>query len=437
MAGAYLTETPGVGGRLRERPEDFRVEEIPLRPPDGDGEYLHLLVEKRGVSTLEALRALRRALNLDEDRAGCAGLKDANAVARQWLSFRLPEREAADALPRAKDAAEGVRVLEAARSRSGLRRGALAGNRFEILIREVAPGAEERARTTLDALLSRGLPNAFGDQRFGAHGHTARIGLALARRDWRGALDAMLGAARLSSAREGADARLLEAARRYEAGDFGGARRLCPASWEAERRVLARLEGGASPGRAAAAIPARERALYGGALQAAVFNLCLARRLEARAHDRVWAGDALFHHPSGRARRAGAAEKEADAAARFETSPAGPLIGRKLLEARGEPRKMERSVLESLGVGEPAILDGLAGLGLYGARRPYRARMSEARLEMEGANLRLRFTLPPGAYASEALRELTKGEPPVGAVARLGEAGGTGGASRFTGEAVR
>lgn len=427
MAGAYLTEAAGVGGRLRERPEDFRVEEIPLRPPDGDGEYLHLLVEKRGVSTLEALRALRRALNLGEERAGCAGLKDANAVARQWLSFRMGAEKAADALAKAKDAAEGVRVLEAARSRRGLRRGALAGNRFEILIREAAPGAEGRARATLDALLSRGLPNAFGDQRFGAHGHTARIGLALTGGDWRGALDAMLGAARLSSAREGADARLLarllEAARRYEAGDFAGARRLCPASWEAERRVLARLEGGASPGRAAAAIPARERALYGGALQAAVFNLCLARRIEARAHDRVWAGDALFHHPSGRTRRAGAAEKEADAAARFETSPAGPLIGRKLLEARGEPRKMERSVLESLGAGTPEILDGLAGLGLYGARRPYRARMSGAGLRTEGANLRLWFTLPPGAYASEALRELTKSEPPVGAVARLGEAG--------------
>ena len=129
----------------------------------------------------------------------------------------------------------------------------------------------------------------------------------------------------------------------------------------------------------------------------------------------------IFHHPSGKVRRAGAPGKEADALARFEASPAGPLVGRKLLEARGEPRKLERSVLESLGVGEPEILDGLDGLGLYGSRRPYRARVKDAGLRAENGNLRLWFTLPPGAYASEALRELTKNDPPVGAVARVGE----------------
>lgn len=421
MAGAYLTEgTAGVGGRLRARPEDFRVEEIPLLRPSGDGEHLYLRVEKRGVSTIEALRVLRRALNLKEEKAGCAGLKDANAVARQWFSFQTKARGVPDAALRAAEES-GIRVLEATRSRVGLRRGALSGNRFEALIRGVAPDAERKAREILDRLVSRGLPNAFGDQRFGVHGHTARIGFALARRDWRGALDALLGDARFSSAREGADERLLEAARRYEAGDFEGAKRLYPASWEAERRALSRLAEGAPHRLAAAAVPPRESALYGGAFQAAVFNLCLAKRIEARAHDRVWAGDVIFHHPSGKARRAGAPGKEADALARFEASPAGPLVGRKLLEARGEPRKLERSVLESLGAGEPEILDGLDGLGLYGSRRPYRARVKDARLRTENGNLRLWFTLPPGAYASEALRELTKNDPPVGAVARVGE----------------
>ena len=89
MAGAYLTgSVPGTGGRLRARPEDFRVEEIPLAPPSGDGEHLHLWVEKRGVSTMEALRALCRALGASEAEAGYAGLKDANAVTRQWFSFQ-------------------------------------------------------------------------------------------------------------------------------------------------------------------------------------------------------------------------------------------------------------------------------------------------------------------------------------------------------------
>lgn len=419
MAAAYLTDAAGVGGRLRVRPEDFCVEEIPRARPSGDGEHLYLWVEKRGVPTMEALRVLCRALNLTEEAAGCAGLKDARAVTRQWFSFQTRARDVSDALLRAEEGGR-LRVLEATRGRTRLRRGALAGNRFDILVRDVVPDAERRARAILDCLAARGLPNAFGDQRFGVHGHTARIGLALARGDWEGALGALVGAARLSSAPPDADARLVEAARRHEAGEFARARALYPASWVAERRALACLEAGGSAQAAVAAIPLRERVLYGGALQAAVFNACLARRLAARAHDRVWAGDALFHHPTGRTRRAGAPGKEAGGLARFEVSPAGPLIGRNLLAARGAPGALERSVLESLDACGRGVVQGLARLGLRGSRRPYRVQMREARARAEGGGLRVGFTLPPGAYASEALRELMKNEPPAGALARVG-----------------
>ena len=419
MEGTYLTDSvPGIGGRLRARPDDFRVEEIPLAPPSGDGEHLHLWVEKRGVPTIEVLRALCRVLDTPEAEAGYAGLKDANAVTRQWFSFRTKIQE----VPRAVLGLEqnGIRVLQAGRSRSRIRRGALSGNRFEILVRDVSPDAEKRAREILDLLAARGLPNAFGDQRFGVHGHTARVGFALVKGDCRGVLDALLGSERFSFMRNDADERLLEAARRYEAGEFRGARDLYPPSWEAERGALARLEQGASLRQAAASIPARERVLYGGAFQACLFNFCLARRLEARAHDEIWAGDVVFHHETGKTRRVGAPEKEARALERFEVSPAGPLIGRKLVDARGEAGKLERSVLESLGAGGPGILDGLESLNLHGSRRPYRVRMEEESLRQEKEGLRLFFTLPPGAYASEVLRELTKNEPPVGAVTRIG-----------------
>ena len=419
MAGVYLTDSvPGIGGRLRVRPEDFRVEEIPLAPLSGDGEHLHLWVEKRGVSTIEALRALCRALGASEAEAGYAGLKDANAVTRQWFSFKTKLQRTPDAVSNLER--EGIKVLEAARSRSRTRRGALSGNRFEILVRDVEQGAEGRARAILNLLTERGLPNAFGDQRFGVHGHSAQTGFALVRGDWRGALDALLGAARFSLAPDDADGRLLEAARRYEAGEFREARVLYPPSWAAERRALARLEKGASPRQAAASIPLRERVLYGGAFQAAAFNLCIAKRLEARAHDRIWAGDVIFHHETGKTRRVGAPEAEALALDQFEVSPAGPLIGRKLFEARGEAGKLERSVLDFLGVGSPEILDGLDRLKLHGSRRPYRVQIKDVEMKSDKEGLRLVFTLPPGAYASEVLRELTKNEPPVGAVTRIG-----------------
>ena len=420
MAGAYLTASlAGTGGRLRVRPEDFRVEEIPLARPSGDGEHLHLWVEKRGVSTIEAFRALGRALDVPEAEAGYAGLKDANAVTRQWFSFKTKTRNPLGAVSKLEQ--KGIRVLEAARSGSRIRQGLLAGNRFEILVRDVGPEAGQKAREILDCLAARGLPNAFGDQRFGVHGHTARVGFALARRDWRGALGVLLGLSRLSLAPGQVDARLMEAARRYETGEFRRARELYPASWEAERRALAGLAAGASPRQAAASIPLRERVLYGGAFQAAVFNLCLARRLEAGAHDRIWSGEVILHHETGKTRRVGAPETEARSLARFEISPAGPLIGRKLIGTRGEAGKLEGSVLKSLGVEGSDILDGLEKLKLYGSRRPYRVQIKEMSLRPGKEGLRLGFTLPPGAYASEVLRELTKNEPPVGAVTRIGD----------------
>ncbi len=429
----YLTgEVPGAGGRLRSAPEDFWVEEIPLASPEGAGEHLYLWIEKRGVSTLEALRAVGRLLGAAEREAGCAGLKDARAVARQWLSFRCPGRDAERALARAGGSpAEGVRILRVARGRAKLRRGALKGNRFAIRLRGVDAGGEARARAALSALEARGVPNAFGDQRFGAHGHSAEVGRALALGEAGRALGHLLGEARFAGGAAGADERIREAARRFEAGDYAGALGLYPPGWEAERRTLGRLAAGAPPERAVEAIPARERGLFGSALQAAWFNACLALRLERDCHDRLMEGDVAVNHATGRARRIGDPAREAAALARFEVSPAGPLLGERTLEARGEAGRIEAEAAGRLGLAPGPAAAGLARMGLRGGRRPYRVPLQALEVGREGEDLILRFTLPPGAYASEVLREVAKVDPPLGARARLRPArpGGGGGES--------
>ena len=87
--GCYLTQTlPGTGGRLRVEPEDFLVDEIPLAPPEGVGEHLYVRVEKRRLSTLDAVRSIARILEVKESAVGYAGMKDARAVTRQWLSVQ-------------------------------------------------------------------------------------------------------------------------------------------------------------------------------------------------------------------------------------------------------------------------------------------------------------------------------------------------------------
>src|SRR5512140_1438706 len=89
---SYLTaDLPGTGGVIKETPEDFLVEEMPLYLPCGDGEHTYAVIEKRGVTTLEALRRIARALGVQERDIGYAGMKDAAGVTRQTVSIpRVP-----------------------------------------------------------------------------------------------------------------------------------------------------------------------------------------------------------------------------------------------------------------------------------------------------------------------------------------------------------
>src|SRR3990172_1791251 len=94
----YLTaDLPGVGGAIKEAPEDFQVEEIPAYQPSGSGDHLFLLIEKRGCSAEALTRHVAESLGIDVGEVGVAGLKDRHAVTRQFISVprRVEERIAA------------------------------------------------------------------------------------------------------------------------------------------------------------------------------------------------------------------------------------------------------------------------------------------------------------------------------------------------------
>ena len=164
---------PGSGGRIRETPEDFRVEELPLYQPEGSGSHAYAWVEKRGLTTRDLVLALLRQ-GLKEAEIGVAGLKDKHAVTRQWLS--VPNRHAA-ALGALSDL-EGVTLLETSRHRNKLGIGHLRGNRFTLRVRG---GDAAAAAAVLEVLTVQGVPNYFGPQRFGRFGTNARDGLKLVR----------------------------------------------------------------------------------------------------------------------------------------------------------------------------------------------------------------------------------------------------------------
>lgn len=171
----YLTaDLPGTGGLLKAVPEDFEVEELPAYAPSGEGEHLFLWIEKTGRNTADVARALSQALGVDEREVGYAGMKDRQGVTRQF--FSVPARVEAK-LP--AFTLDGVRVLDAKRHGNKLRTGHLRGNRFRIRVRGVREGGVARASAVLERLREVGVPNAFGEQRFGRSDDNAEQGRSL------------------------------------------------------------------------------------------------------------------------------------------------------------------------------------------------------------------------------------------------------------------
>jgi tRNA pseudouridine13 synthase len=157
---------PPLTARLRATPEDFVVDEDLGFAADGAGEHVFLRVEKRGANTEWVARELARLAGVNADAVSYAGLKDRHAVTRQTFSLHMPGKQDPDWLAIAHPE---FRVLAATRHSRKLKRGALKGNVFHIVLREVQ-GDRAAAQGVLDAITSGGVPNYFGEQRFGRSG---------------------------------------------------------------------------------------------------------------------------------------------------------------------------------------------------------------------------------------------------------------------------
>ena len=161
-------------GILRAQPEDFIVEEDLGFAASGEGQHVLLKVRKRNANTQWVARELAKLCGCHPRDVGYAGLKDRRAVAVQWLT-----------VPKSKLPLEAWRevrhpefdVLEAHAHSRKLPRGALAGNRFVIRVRDLDTSIDDQVLDSRIAEISRhGVPNYFGPQRFGHNGsNLARI----------------------------------------------------------------------------------------------------------------------------------------------------------------------------------------------------------------------------------------------------------------------
>ncbi len=397
----YLTvDLPGVGGVIKRYDEDFVVEELPLYAAGGEGTHTYFVLEKRGLTTPAAIDLVARALGRNRRDFGYAGLKDAHGVTQQLVSIEHVDPRRVESLEFSR-----VRILSVTQHTNKIKLGHLAGNRFEIKIRDTVNSAAALAVAILDVLQSRGVPNYFGPQRFGARGDNAVIGQAVLRGDYGEAIAQLLGRPRSVDRGDVRKAREL-----FDAGDLAVAADAWPRGMETQSRVCrALIKTGSDARKAWRAVDHSLRKLYVSAVQSDLFNKVLARRITAI--DTLLAGDIAWIHRNGACFRVEDPTAEQPRCEGFEISPTGPLFGRRMTEPSGAPGELEADALAQSGLTREQ-LRAKDGTKLDGARRPLRVPLGDLAAsdgdDDRGHYLLLSFALPPGAYATCVTREVCK-----------------------------
>ena len=395
---------PGVGGEFKSEESDFYVEEIPLCVLGKKGSHVHFLMEKKGITTVDAVETIAHAIGKRNRDIRYAGLKDARAVTRQWISI---ERIPPDRVCRLK--LRNIRILEWGRHAEPLKIGGLKGNRFRIRIRQVngpMSRAVKQARAILSVLGERGVPNAFGPQRFGNRGNSHLLGRAILLGRREEFLDLLLGDPRAEDNPNELRVRSL-----YSRGQFNKALKTCPVYMKDTRRLLNTLVRTRGDKRKAfdAVAQSRKRFLV-SAYQSHLFNQVLCARMPRI--DELLTGDIAYDHDRGRCFAVKDPGVEQDRCRAFEISPTGPIVCSTMDKPIGAAGKIENRVLHEEQASR--ITQG-ADTSQYlsrAGRRPLRVLPTNASVSSgrskHGEYLELKFDLPSGSYATVLLREVMK-----------------------------
>ncbi len=275
----YLSTSPGIGGILKQSPEDFIVEEV---MPDGTileldktisregtGRFTHFVLQKKNWSTSSAALEIAKKLHVGHKRIDFAGTKDKVALTVQLGS-------AYDVTPQEilgiqiKD----IRINGAWPAPDKVRLGSLLGNRFTITVRE----AHDHERVAeIEKELGGKFPNYFGEQRFGStRRNTHLIGQKILEEKFEDAcmmfLCDILG-------EENAESR---AARQelLDTKDFSAALRTFPKHLRLERKMLSVLSRNEDYIAALKYLPRTTLLLFVHAFQSHLFNEMLSERIK-------------------------------------------------------------------------------------------------------------------------------------------------------------
>lgn len=392
-----------VDGVIKQQPEDFIVEEIPLYQPSGEGTHVYALIEKRQLTTHDAIARIAAAMDVRRVDVGYAGRKDAQAIARQWISIEHINPDKLAGLERSQ-----IKVLRVCRHQNKLKVGHLSGNKFILRMRNLSvpvKRAEQIARTIMDVLIARGVPNYFGPQRFGTRGNSGQLGWMLIENNTEEFCRLFLG-----DPDNETDKRLIEARRFYEQTRYQEALECWPKSFHDHRRMLTGLvKSNGNFKRASRDLPDAFKSLLVSAWQSEIFNEILAQRMPDI--DKLLTGDMAMKHDNGACFHVEDAAVEQPRCERFEISPTGPLYGLQMAPLTDAAGDIENPILAKRNLTEDH-LRRIKNFGARGGRRALRFMPRDVIIKSgtdnRGEYLELSLTLDSGCYATTLLREITK-----------------------------
>lgn len=334
---------------FRQAPCDFVVHEMMDIAFDGVGEHHWLFVQKTNLNTEFVAKLLAKWANIAPSGVGFSGLKDRRAIAYQWFSLHLPKRQAPTLpletfLQQTLRDDEHLKILQSHWHTKKLNRGTHKANHFDIALHKVV-GNHTAINAQLQHLSTHGVPNYFGEQRFGNDGNN-----------------------------------LIQASEFFD-------KLLCTqAPYRPHKKDR------------------HKHALYISCAKSAIFNALLTQRVQMNCWDRAMEGDVFNLDGTGSVFCADIDENIINRLKMGDIHPAGILYGKGKRLTTTKALNLENEVLAQFEL----FTQGLIKIDARLSHRPYRLMIDNLTWRWQDDTLRLSLTLPTGAFATSVLACLSQ-----------------------------